>query len=97
MALIQPHINKKTLRPYTTAQYAEFILNVYEKAQEDHKKNPNQQFKSPIGGIKDREILEYCQAVMKIENPYEREVFAINSLTNKEFLVNMKIDESEIK
>lgn len=96
MAMISKHINPKTKQPYTTSEYAGLILDIYKTAQEEHSQNPTQPFISPIGGIKDKEILDYCQAVMSIENPYEREAFAINSLTNKQFLTNMKIDKKQI-
>lgn len=96
MAVFNKHINKKTGLPFTTAQYAETILEIYKVAQEEHSKNPSQPFDSPLGGVKDHEVLKYCEAVIAIENPYEREKFAINALTNKSFLMNANIKKEHI-
>lgn len=97
MALIRPHINKKTGMPYTTSEYCGVILDIYKKALDEHNTNPNKTFVSPIGGVKDKEILDYCNYVMSIENIYQREQVAINALTNKEFLQMARINKELIR
>lgn len=88
MIILKPHINKKTNRPFTTSEYCSKILTIYEKAVNEYNNdtNPNKEFISPIGGVKDKEILQWCEFINSIENPAERERTAINTLTNKSFL-----------
>ena len=86
---IQTHINPKTKRPFTTAEYCGVMVEMYENAWKEYEqdKNPKKgEFKSPLGGRHDNQILAYARSVLEIENPHEREQIAMDRLTDKHFL-----------
>lgn len=96
MAVIQPHLNPSTSQPYTTSEYCRAIVDIYQLAVEEQQANPNKPWVSPIGGVCDKEVLDYCNMVNAITNPYEREQVALNALSNKEFLRTANINKSLI-
>lgn len=89
MAQIQPHINPKTNRPFTTAEYCAVMVELYETAHKEYEADTNPhkgEFNSPLGGEKDEQVLAYARGVLAIENRDTRERVAIQRLTKKHFL-----------
>lgn len=89
MALVRPHINPKTNRPFTTAEYCAVMVEMYDTAYKEYEADPNPkkgEFKSPLGGRHDQQVLAYARGVLEVENPYEREQIAMDRLTDKQFL-----------